>query len=196
MRERLTSGIAVALLLALVAGTWWAADYAQRSVPVDPPRRLTHEMDTFIDEFVMMRIDATGMPAERLEGPRAVHFPDDDSYEVFMPRAISQRADRSVTVATAELGRMDDDGERVVLTGDVRLQREPSDDTPGLMIESEAITLRPQEDIAFTELPAIITRADGSRMTGTGMHYDNKTRQLKVAAETRVTITPRNNSTH
>ncbi len=191
MRERLTSGIAIALLLVLVIGTWWAADYAQRAIPTVPPRKLTHEMDTFIDDFVMMRIDETGLPVERLESPHARHYPDDDSYEVQLPRAVSQRPDRSVTIATAERGRMDEDGARVVLTGNVRLHREPADDAPALTIETEELTVRPRDDVAFTDLPATITRADGSRMSGTGMRYDNRNRQLTVSADTRVKIMPR-----
>ncbi|MBU4611339.1 LPS export ABC transporter periplasmic protein LptC [Achromobacter sp. GG226] len=191
MRDRLTSLIAGFLLLALVGSTWWASDYARRSVPVDPPRRLTHEMDTFIDNFVMMRTDETGMPAARLEGPRAEHFPDDDSYEVYLPRAVSQRPDRSVTIATAERGRMDQDGDRIVMTGDVNFRRPPHQEEPGLSIQSEAITLHPNEDVAFTDLPATVIRGDGSRITGTGMRYDNASRQLAVASDARVTIAPR-----
>jgi len=179
------------LLLALVGGTWWASDYARRSVPIDPPRRMTHEMDTFIDSFVMMQTDEHGVATARLEGPRAEHFPDDDSYEIVNPRAVSQRPDRSVTVATARQGRMTGAGERIVMQGDVRLRREPHTDEPALEIVSQEITLLPESDVAFTDLPAVITRADGSQMTGTGMHYDNSTRQLKVAADTRVKIAPR-----
>lgn len=191
MRDKLTSAIASLLLLALVGSTWWASDYARRSIPIDPPRRLTHEMDTFIESFVMMQTDETGMPSARLEGPRAEHFPDDDTYEVANPRAVSQRPDRSITVATALRGLMAGDGSRIVMTGDVRFRREPQTDEPGLMIESQEITLLPDKDVAFTELPAVITRADGSQITGTGMHYDNSTRQLKIAADARVKITPR-----
>ncbi len=191
MRDRLTSLIASFLLLALVGSTWWASDYARRSVPVDPPRRMTHEMDTFIDNFVMMRVDETGMPAARLEGPRAEHFPDDDSYEIHLPRAVSQRPDRSVTIATAERGRMDQDGDRIVMTGDVTFRRPPHEGEPGLSIQSEAITLHPNEDVAFTDLPAVVTRGDGSRIAGTGMRYDNASRQLAVASDARVIIAPR-----
>jgi len=190
MRDRLTSAIAGALLLALVGGTWWASDYARRSIPVDPPRRLTHEMDTFIESFVMMQVDETGMPAARLEGPRAEHFPDNDSYEVRSPRAISQRPDRSVTVATAQRGIMNGDGTHIVMQGDVRFEREPYTDEPGLMIRSEEVTLLPEEDVVKTDLPAVITREDGSQITGTGMHYDNRTRQLQVASDARVKIAP------
>jgi len=190
MRDRLTSAIAGALLLALVGGTWWASDYARRSIPVDPPRRLTHEMDTFIESFVMMQVDETGMPAARLEGPRAEHFPDNDSYEIQSPRAISQRPDRSVTVATAQRGVMTGDGTHIVMQGDVRFEREPYTDEPGLTIRSEEVTLLPEEDVVKTDLPAVITRDDGSQITGTGMHYDNRTRQLQVASDARVKIAP------
>ncbi|GAA5234522.1 LPS export ABC transporter periplasmic protein LptC [Verticiella sediminum] len=191
MRDRATSLIAGLVLLAIVGSTWWAADYARRSIPVDPPRRVTHEMDSFIDHFVMTRTDETGLPAARLEGPRAEHYPDDDSYEVRQPRAISQRPDRSVTVATAENGRMDQDGARIVLKGDVAFRRPPANGEPGLLIESEQITLLPNEDVAFTELPAAVTRGDGSRITGTGMQYDNSSRQLTVSSDARVKIAPR-----
>ncbi len=191
MRERLTSFVAVGLLLALVAGTWWAADYAQRAIPIDPPRRLTHEMDSYIDRFVMVQVDAQGVANARLEGPRAVHYPDDDSYEVRHPRAISQRPDRSITEATAERGVLDQDGDRVTLTGDVRLERRNADDTPDLVIETPEMVLLPNEDVAYTHAPAVVTREDGSRITGVGMHYDNQTRQLRVDSQTRVTIMPR-----
>lgn len=190
MRERLTSTVALGLLLALVLGTWWAADYAQRSIPIDPPRRLTHEMDSFIDRFVMVRINEEGIAEARLEGPRAVHYPDDDSYEIVTPRAVSQRPDRSVTIATARTAVMDQGGDRIRLQGDVRLERHNDDDTPDLRIDTPALTLLPDDDVAYTAEPAVITRADGSKMSGVGMHYDNKSRVLRVDSQTRVTIMP------
>lgn len=191
MRDRLTSGIATALLIALVAATWWASDYARRSVPVDPPRRMTHEMDTFIESFVMLSIDEQGLPTARLEGPYAQHFPDDDTYEVTEPRAISQRPDRSMTIATAERGYVDQTNDLIVLRGDVKVRRPPQGTDRGLTIASDEVSLRPHEDIAYTDLPSVVTRGDGSQMTGTGMYYDNKTRQLTVKADTRVRIVPR-----
>ena len=48
MKERFPSLIALFLLLVLVTSSWWAADYAQRAIQVDPPRRLTHEMLSLI----------------------------------------------------------------------------------------------------------------------------------------------------
>src|SRR5690606_5926635 len=116
--------------------------------------------------------------------------PDDDSYEVHLPRAISQRPDRSVTVATAQRGVMNGEGTQIVMRGNVVFKREPHTEEPGLTLESEEVTVLPEEDVVHTDLPAVITRADGSQITGTGMHYDNRTRQLQVAADARVRIAP------
>ena len=67
MNERGPAIMAGLLLLALVAGTWWAADYAQRAIPVDPPARLTHEPDSWARTFVMIQTNNAGMPVNRLE---------------------------------------------------------------------------------------------------------------------------------
>jgi lipopolysaccharide export system protein LptC len=98
MKERFPSLIALFLLLVLVASSWWAADYAQRAIQTDPPRRVTHEMDAWSRDFVMLRTDPNGKPINRLEGDYAEHFPDDDSYHVTSPRAVGQREDKRISV--------------------------------------------------------------------------------------------------
>jgi len=59
-----------------------------------------------------------------------------------------------------------------------------------LDITSDVITLRPDDDIAFTDLPTTILNGR-SRINGNGMHYNNVTRELQVAARSRVEIAPR-----
>src|SRR5699024_4352142 len=117
MRERLPGLIAIALLLVLVAGTWWAAGYTQRAVQIEAPRRVTHEPDAWASNFVMVRTDASGLPVNRLEGEYLQHFPDDDSYSVAVARATGQRPNSPITVGTADTAVMDEDGSRITLTG-------------------------------------------------------------------------------
>ncbi|OVZ59328.1 LPS export ABC transporter periplasmic protein LptC [Pigmentiphaga sp. NML080357] len=189
MKDRLASGVSIALLAALVAGTWWAADYARRAVVEDPPRRLTHEIDSYVEEFVMVRSDENGMPTTRMEGDRLVHYPDDDSSEVTQFRAVSQRPERPTMTATSHQARMDQDGARVVMRGDVQLRRLPGQGRPELDIRSEEVTLLPDEDVAFTDLPATVVNGS-TRIQGRGMRYDNVSRELKVDNQTRVQILP------
>ena len=187
MKERLPALIALLLLIALVACTWWAADYAQRSIPVDPPRRLTHEMDSWARDFVMLRTDPEGKPINRMEGKYAEHFPDDDSYHITAPRAVGQQEANPITVGTANTAVMEQGGKRIVMNGQAHLHRQQDAQNDALDVRSEQLIILPDEDVIYTDLPAVVIKGN-SRMSGTGMRYNNKTRQLQVSASTDVEI--------
>ncbi|HUH87325.1 MAG TPA: LPS export ABC transporter periplasmic protein LptC [Pusillimonas sp.] len=187
MKERLPALIAIALLFVLVAGTWWAADYTQRAVHIEPPRRITHEPDAWSSNFVMVRTDAEGMAVNRMEGEYLQHFPDDDSYEVTQAKATGQRADSPVTIGTSDIAVMDQDGSRIVMSGNAHLHRRPYDDRPALDVNSDKLIMLPDEDVAYTDLPAVVVNGK-STMVGTGMRYDNASRTLQVFSASDVRI--------
>jgi lipopolysaccharide export system protein LptC len=189
MKERFPSLIALFLLLGLVVGTWWAAEYTQRAVTSDPPRRFTHEMDSWSRNFVMLRSSPDGKPINRLEGDYAEHYPDDDSYVITAPRAIGQQAGSPITVATSKTGVMYDGGKRIVMQQDAHMHRKPDADTPPLDVRSEKLVIMPDDNTISTDLPAVVLRGQ-SQMNGTGMTYNNKTRQLEVYSASNVNIAP------
>lgn len=187
MKERFPALIALFLLTALVLGTWWAADYAQRAVQVDPPRRITHEMDSWARGFVMLRTDPDGKPINRIEGEYAEHFPDDDSYHVTSPRAIGQQEGNPITVGVSKTAIIEAGGKRIVMNGDAHIHRQPDARNDPLDVRSQQLIILPDEDVVLTDLPAQVLKGN-SRMNGTGMHYDNKTRQLRVSSSSDVEI--------
>lgn len=187
MRERAPTLIAILLLMALVAGTWWAADYARRAVPMDPPARMTHEPDSWARHFIMIRTGPDGMATNRLEGTAMRHYPDDDSYEMDEVRATGQQADAPITVGRADRATMDADGTRIVMQGDARVHRLPDPKRASLEVRSERLVLHPDEDVVETDLPARVVNGPHV-MHGTGMRYDNRSRTLQVFASTDVTI--------
>ncbi|MDS1139268.1 LPS export ABC transporter periplasmic protein LptC [Pusillimonas sp. SM2304] len=187
MKERAPALIAVLLLVALVMGTWWAADYAQRAIPIDPPRRVTHEPDSWAQNFVMVRTDPAGVAINRLEGVRMQHFPDDDSYEITTARATGQQPGSPITVGTSDIAIMDQDGARIIMKGNAHVHRMPGPDRSAIDVTSDQLTLLPDEDVVFTDLPALVINGK-STMNGKGMRYDNKTRQLQVFSATDVKI--------
>ncbi|OWT59037.1 LPS export ABC transporter periplasmic protein LptC [Candidimonas nitroreducens] len=187
MKDRIPAVIAVALLVALVLGTWWAADYAQRSIPIDPPRRISHDPDSWADQFIMVRTDPAGIAINRLEGVHMDHYPDDDSYKVTTARAIGQQPGSPITVGTSKIAIMDKDGSRIVMQGDAHLHRLPDQDHAPLDVTSQKLTLLPDKDVAYTDLPALVVNGN-STMNGKGMRYDNKTRVLQVFSSTDVKI--------
>jgi len=187
MKERLPGLVAVLLLCLLVLGTWWASDYTLRSIQVDPPRRMTHERDSWASAFVMVRTDPQGHAINRLEGQAMEHFPDTDSYDITEPRAIGHQPDSPITVGTARTGTLDHHGDRIVLNGDAHLRRLPDADHQLLDVRSEQLTIEPNLDLVHTDRPALVINGH-STMRGQGMRYDNRTRQLTVEAASDVKI--------
>jgi len=187
MREKFPSLVALGLLFVLVAATWWAADYADRALAVDPPARKTHEMDSWARNFVMLRTDPTGTPINRLEGDLARHYPDDDSYDIDKPRAVGLQPGNPVTVGTSDTAVMDQKGARIVMSGNAHIHRPGDAERQELDVRSQQLTILPDSDEVFTDLPAQVTQGR-SRMNGTGMRYNNKTRQLQVFSSSDVEI--------
>jgi lipopolysaccharide export system protein LptC len=187
MKERAPALIAIVLLISLVIGTWWAADYAQRAIAIDPPRRITHEPDSWASNFVMVRSDAEGVAINRLEGVYMRHYPDDDSYEVTEAKAIGQQPASPITIGTSDTAIMDQSGARIIMQGNAHVHRLPDADDAALDVRSERLTILPDEDVVFTDMPAVVINGK-STMNGKGMRYDNKTRQLQVFSATDVKI--------
>lgn len=158
MKDRFPSLIALFLLLVLVASTYWAADYAQRAIQTDPPRRVTHEMDAWSRNFVMLRTDPTGRPINRLEGDYAEHFPDDDSYHITQPRAIGQREASPITVGVSKTAVMEQGGKRIVMNGDAHVHRQPDANNDVLDVRSQQLILLPDDDVVYTDLPAEVIK--------------------------------------
>jgi len=187
MKERIPALVAVALLFVLVGGTWWAADYTRRSVHLEAPRRITHEPDAWSSNFVMVRTDPQGMAVNRMEGQYMRHYPDDDSYHITTVKAVGQQAGAPITVGTSKTAVMDQDGSRITMQGDAHLHRKADKDRAALDVTSDTLILLPDEDVAYTDLPATVVNGK-STMHGKGMRYDNKTRTLQVYSASDVKI--------
>jgi lipopolysaccharide export system protein LptC len=190
MRERFAIVVSLVILSALVMGTWWASDYSQRAVEIDPPVRLTHERDHWAKKIVLVRTDEKGLVIHRLEGDLMEHFPDDQSYDVIRPRAFGLKADSPLTIATSRTATVFDEGDRIVMKGDAVLVRLADSERQPLNFRSDEVTMLIKEDLAYTDLPAIAT-SGRSRMSGTGMRYNNATQQLDVFKSTDVEIAPK-----
>ena len=190
MKERFAIIVSLVILTSLVMGTWWAADYSPRAVEIDPPVRLTHERDHWATQIVLVRTDENGLVIHRLEGDLMEHFPDDQSYDVVRPRAFGLKADNPLTIATARTATVFEEGDRIVMKGDAVLLRLGDAKRQPLNFRTDEVTMLIKKDLAYTDLPAIAT-SGRSRMSGTGMRYNNATQQLDVFKSTDVEIAPK-----
>ena len=174
MKERASIVVSIFILTLLVMGTWWAADYSQRAVQIDPPSRLTHERDTWAKKIVLVRTNDKGIVIHRLEGDLMEHFPDDKSYEL----------------QASNVAFIYDEGDRIIMRGGAVLLRLGDTERQPLNFRSEEITLLVDKDLAYTDLPAVAT-SGRSKMSGVGMRFNNATQQLDVLQSTDVDIAPK-----
>lgn len=193
MRERLPSLTALVLLSILVGGTWWAAYYTQNTVELDPPRRQTHEPDSWAKNFIMLRTDEKGFAINRLEGDYMEHFPDDDSYHLDDAQITLRQESNPVTTGSSEVAIMDQGGSRIQMIGNAYIHRQPDEKGDIFTIRSETLTLFPHEDKIRTEDPAVVVNGSHT-LQGKGMYYDNTTRQLQVHQNTHTIISPSNST--
>ncbi len=187
IRDRLPSIIAILLLVLLVAATKWAVDYTQSSITLDPPRRVTHEPDAWGETFTMVSTDQSGLAANRLEGSKFYHYPDDQTYEIIDPVAIGNRLDTPITIATSKTAIVSKGAETITMLGQAHVVRLPSEDDDILDVKSDVLIIKPEQDLIYTDEPALVINGK-STMRGKGMRYDNRSRQLQVHAATDVTI--------
>lgn len=189
MRERLPSLVALLLLVLLVLSTWWAANYTLNTVALDPPRRQTHEPDTWAQNFVMLRTNEEGIAINRLEGAYMLHYPDDDSYHLDETIITLNQIQNPIMTAQSDNAIMDQDGARIQLVGNALLQRQADANGDVLSVRSERIVLYPNQDTMETDDPAVV-RNGSHTLQGTGMTYNNTTRQLHVHRDSHVIMTP------
>lgn len=187
MKERLPGLVAILLLIILVIGTWWASDYAIRSVMIDPPRRITHERDSWSDNFVMLRTNDIGYAINRLEGTAMEHFPDTDTYEIDDPWAVGHQAGSPITEGSGDFGTLYNRTDIIELNGNARLKRLPDADNKLLDVRSVQLIIDPNQDLVYTDKPALVINGN-STLRGKGMHYDNRSKQLTVKSASDVKI--------
>ncbi len=190
MKDRFALIASIVILTTLVVGTWFAAEYTKRAVDLDSAAQYSSDPDSWSEGLVMIRTNVDGLAITRIEGDYMEHFPADGSYDIVEPRAMSIRPGQPTLMGTAHFAKVLDDGNRIVMQNDAVLMRLATESTEPLNVSSQEITLLLEEDVAFTDLPALAVR-DRSTLKGVGMRYDNRTGELKVFESTDVEIAPR-----
>ena len=183
MRQRLYDRFAAVLSIALLTGlagfSYYLAELASKSEPGPGRARPGHNPDYFVEGLALTRTNAVGSPTFRLSAQRLEHFPDDDTIDFQRPVLVSLDPERPLVTIRAERGRASAGAQRTDLQGQVLLVRAGDRERPEMRIETDQVTLLPEEDIARTDRPVRVLLG-ASSLTGTGMEFDNGLRTLKV----------------
>lgn len=188
--DRLAAAASLLILVGLGMLSYFLAQQAERLARPSAPRAAAHEPDYFVDRLRLLKANAAGDPAVRIEAVRMRHFPDDLTIEFDEPRIVTLADDRPAIRVTAERGKSPDTGEKTDLFGNVRVVRDADGKNPPLLVLTEQATVLLEEKIVLTDQPVDIHMGP-NRLAGVGMRLDSESRQLQVDSQVRGQIAPR-----
>jgi lipopolysaccharide export system protein LptC len=189
MRDRIASVIAIVLLALVTATSYWYSRFLQSPAPAEAVRP---QVDADADQVTLIQFDSIGRAKYKLFAERMTHYVQTDNVDLVRPRLISLRPDEPRVEAAAQLAHVENDGERIRLTGDVVLTRASPPGQPPLRVSTQMLLALPDRDRYSTDLPVRVERGTDS-IRARGMELDNIARRVEFFADVVDTITPPQN---
>ncbi len=192
-RASLGAVLPLVIMLLLTLLTLWL----DRTVELAQPQRdrpITHDADYIVQKFSLTRLGEDGQPRYTLSSVKMVHYPDDDTSHLEFPRLIQASPGKPDTQVRADRGLVSSDGREVQLFDNVELFKQ-GDRTAGKHEEDVRITTQylraiPDEDRIVTPERVVIEHGN-SRLSGIGMDYDNRYRNIRLQSAVRGTFEAR-----
>jgi lipopolysaccharide export system protein LptC len=185
-RGRASSLFPLLLILALAAASLWL-ERAVQAPERDASGKSRHDPDFIAEDFGIVKMSASGKPEYTLFAERMLHYPDDESTSVVAPRLVQRHGEAAPIVIRADRGRVSRNGDEASFYGNVVVVREAGKGQNELRVRTEYLQVLPDRDLARTDSQVIITEGR-SRLVGTGMELNNKTRQFALRSQVRGTF--------
>jgi lipopolysaccharide export system protein LptC len=184
---RPTGWLPLAALALLVALTLWLNQLIQAPA-ARPDGSTRHDPDLIVENFDAQKLAEDGTVQYTLTAKKMVHYPDDDSALLDSVKLEAYEPGQPKMTMTADRGRLEQKGERVLAEGNVVVVREADPKTEKTRITTDRLLVLPDDGIARTREPVTMESAS-SRATATGMELNNQARTLDLD-NVRATIKP------
>jgi lipopolysaccharide export system protein LptC len=170
-------------LLAII--TFWINLAVEQQGPkIDGSNR--HDPDYTMNNFVTTQTDITGKLRYVLAAKEMLHYPDDDSTVLQRPRFTQYTTDKPYTQIEGLRGYISSDGEEIELVDNVKIVRQAFEGKGEMQLRTEKLIILPNQDLAKTNTPVVITQAPKTVIHGTGMIFDKKNQTMKLLSRVKV----------
>lgn len=150
----------------------------------------TTEPDYIVENFSFVRMTEDGKPSYVVSGKRLAHTPLGDISNVEQPVMQGMAPGRPRMTIVANRAQIYHTEHRVELLGNVDIQRPATPTSEALRVQTQALTVLPDEEILKTDKP-IKMQLGAATVTGTGMVANNATQKLHLASRGQIVYPPR-----
>lgn len=185
MTERLTAWFPLLLLAALAGLTFWLDRFVQ------PPgtgqgAAVRHDPDYIVDGLSAVRMAPDGSVKHALYAEKMVHYPDDDSTRLRLPRFVSYATAQAPVTITAREALVSSEGENIYFHDDVLVKRAPYANKSELVMRTSYLHVIPDDNIAKTDRAVIITDAN-TTVQAVGLELNSETQVLRLLSRVKGT---------
>lgn len=178
-------------LLALLGATYWLNQQVQPE-PAKLDSSMRHDPDSVVENFSAMKLNEQGTPHFIMSATRMLHYPDDDSTSLEVPRITLLAEDRPKILASAKTGTISSKGDEYFLQGEVEMLREAVAQQDQLRLKTEYLHFIPDQDLVKSNLAVTLIEAH-TTVNAVGMELNNKTRTIKLLSKIRSEYVPPGN---
>lgn len=181
MNDRLITWSPLILVALLATMSFWL-DRKVQPPAHRPDGGTRHDPDFIVEGFSAVKMNPDGTRRYALAAKRMVHFPDDNSTQLELPRLVYfdyQRAPVTIRSETAEAVQGGDD---VFFRGDVQIIRSAYASNAELGVFTSFLHVIPDKDLAKTDKPVRMVEGN-STASSVGLEFNNATREIKLLSE-------------
>ncbi len=181
MNDRLITWSPLILLVLLASLSFWLDRKVQPQARL-PDGSTRHDPDFVIEGFSAVKMNPDGTRRYALAATRMVHFPDDNSTQLALPRLVyfdHKRAPVTIRSETAEVAQGGDD---VFFRGDVQIIRSAYASNAELGVFTSFLHVIPDKDLAKTDKP--VRMVEGiSTASSVGLEFNSATHEIKLLSD-------------
>lgn len=165
-------------LLVLLGATYWLNQQVQPE-SFTPDGHTRHDPDSIVENFSATKLSEQGTPHFVLSARRMLHYPDDDSTALDVPRLYVFGEDRPPLLAIAETGVLTSKGDELILQGGVEVLRGTDAQQDPLTLLTEYLLVIPDQEMASSDQAVTLVEAHAT-VNAIGMELDNRARTIKL----------------
>jgi lipopolysaccharide export system protein LptC len=175
-------------LFALLGVTYWLNQQVLPE-PFRPDGKKRHDPDAIVENFSAVKLDESGAPRFIVAAKKMMHYPDDDSTTLELPRISMLSSVHPAIHAVAKRGTISRKGDEIFLLDGIEVVREASAQQDTLTLQTEYLHIVPDQSLTSTNRAITILDAHNT-LHAVGMEMDTKARTLKLLSQVRSEYVP------